>query len=461
MADVLLTSLTAATSVPSGAALLISRPGATANDRVFGLLATTALTGVSSVNGQTGAVTIAAGVTSFQSRTGAVSLAGSDIASALGFTPYSAANPAGYLTPSTGVTSVNGQVGAVTVSTGSGGTAGVSSFQGRTGAVTLASSDVTGALGYTPYSSGNPSGYVTASTAPVTSVNGQTGAVTVTASGTYSLPAASATTRGGITVGANLSINGDVLSAAAPTPAYTLPVASASTLGGIKPGANVTIGADGTLTVPAPAGTYSLPAATATTRGGVTVGSGLAISGDVLSATAGAYTLPAATTTTRGGVTVGANISVSGGTISVAAPYVLSAATASTIGGVRPGTGLAVDGNGVLTATATATARTQRAITVSGTDTLAPADAFILVLPAATGVVALTLPDSLNQPVTVVNRKTDASAANRIIRITPGTPSGGGSARTVEADPFLDLDAGYVLTLTPVGRDWIATGYPA
>ena len=40
---------------------------------------------------------------------------------------------------------------------------GVTSFNTRTGAVTLSSGDVTGALGYTPYNSTNPSGYVTSS----------------------------------------------------------------------------------------------------------------------------------------------------------------------------------------------------------------------------------------------------------------------------------------------------------
>ena len=40
---------------------------------------------------------------------------------------------------------------------------GVTTFNSRSGAVTLSSSDVTGALGFTPYSSSNPSGYVTSS----------------------------------------------------------------------------------------------------------------------------------------------------------------------------------------------------------------------------------------------------------------------------------------------------------
>ena len=39
--------------------------------------------------------------------------------------------------------------------------AGVSSFNTRTGDITLTSADVTGALGYTPYNSTNPSGYIT------------------------------------------------------------------------------------------------------------------------------------------------------------------------------------------------------------------------------------------------------------------------------------------------------------
>lgn len=41
--------------------------------------------------------------------------------------------------------------------------AGVTSFNTRTGAITLTSGDVTGALGFTPYNSTNPSGYITSS----------------------------------------------------------------------------------------------------------------------------------------------------------------------------------------------------------------------------------------------------------------------------------------------------------
>lgn len=42
-------------------------------------------------------------------------------------------------------------------------TGGVTSFNTRTGAITLTLTDVTGALGYTPYNSTNPSGYITSS----------------------------------------------------------------------------------------------------------------------------------------------------------------------------------------------------------------------------------------------------------------------------------------------------------
>ena len=65
----------------------------------------------------------------------------SNIISVLGFTPYNATNPAGYIT-SAGVP--------------------VSSVFGRTGAVSLLSADVSGALGFTPYDSANPAGYITA-----------------------------------------------------------------------------------------------------------------------------------------------------------------------------------------------------------------------------------------------------------------------------------------------------------
>jgi hypothetical protein len=49
------------------------------------------------------------------------------------------------------------------ITSASNGSGGVASFNTRTGAVTLSSADVTSALGFTPYNSTNPSGYVTSS----------------------------------------------------------------------------------------------------------------------------------------------------------------------------------------------------------------------------------------------------------------------------------------------------------
>lgn len=74
----------------------------------------------------------------------------------------------------------------------------VTSVNGETGAVTIAIPTKVSELD-------NDKNYLTA--APVTSVNGQTGAVTLTIPDAYTLPKATASTLGGIKVGANLSIN--------------------------------------------------------------------------------------------------------------------------------------------------------------------------------------------------------------------------------------------------------------
>lgn len=67
---------------------------------------------------------------------------------------------------------VDAQGRITSASSGAGG-GGVTSFNTRTGAVTLSSSDVTTALGFTPYNSTNPSGYITSSG----SISGSAGSV--------------------------------------------------------------------------------------------------------------------------------------------------------------------------------------------------------------------------------------------------------------------------------------------
>lgn len=95
------------------------------------------------------------------------SLTSSQITTALGFTPYNTTNPSGYIT---GITSGN-------VTTALGYTPYNST--NPSGYITgINSGNVTTALGYTPYNSTNPAGY-TNNTGTVTSVNGITTAVTI------------------------------------------------------------------------------------------------------------------------------------------------------------------------------------------------------------------------------------------------------------------------------------------
>lgn len=88
------------------------------------------------------------GVTSFNTRTGAVVLLGSDVTTALGFTPENVANKA------TDFTTVNNvlypTIQAVVNYVSALPPGGVSSFNTRTGAVVLLSADITTALGFTP-----------------------------------------------------------------------------------------------------------------------------------------------------------------------------------------------------------------------------------------------------------------------------------------------------------------------
>jgi len=83
------------------------------------------------------------------------------VTNALGFTPYSAANPSGYTSNTGTVTSVSG-TGSVSglTLTGSFSTSGTLTLGGT---LSLTSLNVTNALGFTPYNSTNPSGYITSS----------------------------------------------------------------------------------------------------------------------------------------------------------------------------------------------------------------------------------------------------------------------------------------------------------
>jgi predicted RecA/RadA family phage recombinase len=111
--------------------------------------ASISVTGAGSYNSTTGVINIVGGVTSFNTRTGAITLSSADVTGALGFTPYNATNPNGYLT---GITSSQ-------VTTALGFTPYNST--NPNGYITgITSSNVTTALGFTPYNATNPSGYI-------------------------------------------------------------------------------------------------------------------------------------------------------------------------------------------------------------------------------------------------------------------------------------------------------------
>lgn len=269
------------------AVTLIAGSDATA---VYNPSTTHIIFGIPTASGEGGGGT--AGVTSFNARTGAVTLVGSDVTTALTYTPYNATNPSGYITVGGApVQSVASKTGAVTldksdvglanvdntsdvskpVSTaqqtaldakqatlvsatniktingasilGSGditvASGGVSSFNTRTGAISLTSADVTTALTYTPYNSTNPAGYTT-NTGTVTSVafsGGTTGLTAsggpVTSSGTLTLDGTLAVANGGTgatTAGAALTSLGAY--AASNPSGYTSNVGTVTSIAG-------------------------------------------------------------------------------------------------------------------------------------------------------------------------------------------------------------------------------------
>lgn len=172
---------------------------------------------VQSVNGQTGNVSLSipSKTSDLTNDSGYITgISGSDVTSALGYTPYNASNPSGYVNAAGAasaapVQSVNGQTGSVTISVPSK----TSDLTNDSGYITgINSSDVTTALGYTPYNSTNPSGYVNASgaaaAAPVQSVNGKTGTVSLDASDVSALPASTVYAQGVAAGGNAVRTNG-------------------------------------------------------------------------------------------------------------------------------------------------------------------------------------------------------------------------------------------------------------
>lgn len=168
----------------------------------------TSVSGTGTVSG----LTLTGTVTSSGSLTlgGTLVLTSGQVTTALGYTPYSATNPSGYTSNVGTVTSVAGTGTVSGLSLTGSITASGSLTLG--GTLVLTSGQVTDALGYTPYNAANPTGYITASaltpyltsaTAATTyqpldgdltaiaALSGTAGLVRKTAANTYSLDTAS------------------------------------------------------------------------------------------------------------------------------------------------------------------------------------------------------------------------------------------------------------------------------
>jgi hypothetical protein len=108
------------------------------------------------------AVAIGSYVSSFNGSSGAITLTGTMVDTALGYTPYNATNPSGYLT--------SGTLTGVMVDTA----LGYTPYNATNPAgylVGISGAMVTAALGYTPYNTTNPSGYLTSGTLTGAMVN--------------------------------------------------------------------------------------------------------------------------------------------------------------------------------------------------------------------------------------------------------------------------------------------------
>jgi len=155
---------------------------------------------------------------------------------------------------------------------------------------------------------------------------------------TFAPPIASSTVLGGIKIGTGLSIDASTgvvtASGGSGSGSYSLPAASTSTLGGVKvDGATITIGSDNVI---------KAATATASALGVVSIGTGLSVD------TAGAATLKIATGSVLGGIKIGTGLSIDAST----GVTTVDVASTSKAGIVKVGTNLSVNAAGFLNATA-------------------------------------------------------------------------------------------------------------
>lgn len=176
----------------------------------------------------------AAGVSSFNTRSGAVTLANTDVDGALGFTPYSDTNPSGFTSNVGTVTSVSG-AGTVSGLTLTGGITGAGSLT-LGGTLSLTSGNVTTALGFTPYDATNPSGYISGITSlMVTTALGFTPYNATNPAG-YTSNTGTVTSVAALTLGTTGTDLSSTVATGTTTPVITLnvPTASAANRGALS-----------------------------------------------------------------------------------------------------------------------------------------------------------------------------------------------------------------------------------
>jgi hypothetical protein len=349
------------------------------------------------------------------------------IVTALGYTPYDATNPSGYTTNTGTVTSVGGTgtVSGLSLS-GSVTTSGNLTLGGT---LSLTSGNVTTALGYTPYDSANPTGYITSSaltpyltsaTAATTyqpldgdltaiaAISGTTGIVRKTAADTYTLDTNTYLT--GIT-------SGQVTTALGYTP-----------YDAANPSAYITSSALSPYLTSATAATTYQPL-----DGDLTAIAALAgTSGIVRKTAADTYTLDTATYLT--GITSGQVTTALGFTpydASNPAGYTTNTGTVTSVGGTGTVNGI------TLTGTVTASGSLTLGGTLSGVDL---ASQITGTLGAANGGTGLTSPGTAGN-VLVSNGTAWTSAA----------PAGGGISYTTKTSAYTAADKDGILANTSAG----------